>query len=110
MARDRGLPVARTILAWRRTGLAYAGGSALAARLLFDHFPVAALGIGVVGIALSLGAYLAAEVRHRRMLEELPHVGHPDGGALQIALMASAAATVVLGGALYLLLESVYVG
>jgi uncharacterized membrane protein YidH (DUF202 family) len=83
---DVGLQPERTLLAWRRTALAVAAGSAVVARLSMDtSWPLLALA-GIAGIALAATGYVVASVRYRRTHSAL-HSGAYRHDSRPIALI-----------------------
>jgi uncharacterized membrane protein YidH (DUF202 family) len=103
---DPGLQPERTLLAWRRTCLAFGGASALAARLLLDELRLAAIVVGVCGLVVSAAAYLAAEAHHRRSIERFAAGAEPVGDGLHNGLLVGAAAVVIVAGIGYLALRT----
>ena len=95
-----GLQPERTLLAWRRTALSLAAASVVAVRLTLGSYGPAAVVLGVGGLLLAAGAFLAADRRYR--------AGGPGGLADRPAAGAPAAlltVTTVLVG----LLAALYV-
>ena len=94
---DPGLQTERTLLAWRRTCLAFGVASIVAMRFTVETAGVLAVFAGVVGAGLSVAAYVAAAIGYRRANRALRRTGSLDHGAAPIALATAAA--LVLGAA-----------
>lgn len=103
---DPGLQTERTLLAWRRTCLAFGVASLVAMRFTVEAAGVLAVFAGVVGAGLSVAAYVAAAIGYRRANTALHSTGSLDHGAAPIALATAAA--LVLGAACagYLILSA----
>lgn len=106
MQRSLGLQPERSLLAWRRTCLAFGGASAVAARFLVDEFRAGALAIGLVGVAFSAGAYFAGDAHYHRRIEALSDRHRLVGGGVHIGLLACSAAILGVAGAAYLFLRA----
>ncbi len=103
---DPGLQPERTLLAWRRTCLAFGGASAVATRLLVGEFGAVALALGIFGVAVSVAAYVLAEARYQRMTRMLAGSSSWESGGAHIALLASAALATVLSCGAYLVVRA----
>ncbi|MFD2028129.1 DUF202 domain-containing protein [Promicromonospora aerolata] len=103
---DPGLQTERTLLAWRRTCLAFGVASLVAMRFTVEAAGVLAVFAGVIGSGLAVAAYVAAAVGYRRANTALHSTGSLDHGAAPIALATAAA--LVLGAACagYLILSA----
>lgn len=94
---DPGLQLERTLLAWRRTCLAFGAASAVAVRFTVEVAGPVAVLLGAVGVGLAVAAYLAAARRYRRGHRSLTEDGSlPTGGA---PLALAGACAIVLGAA-----------
>jgi hypothetical protein len=91
-----GLPVERTELAWRRTGLAVATASLVGARVLGPVLGAGALVLGVLGLVLGVLLLVAGTRRTRPG-------ARPGGGLLAVVVLASLA--VGLAGLVLLVLR-----
>ena len=99
---DAGLQAERTVLAWRRTALAFGLASAAATRVLATSEGRAVLGLGALGFALAVTTYLVADRRYRRVHESL-HAGRPlPAAGLSAATMTLAVAVLGCACAAYL--------
>lgn len=94
---DPGLQTERTLLAWRRTCLAFGVASLVAMRFTVEAAGVVAVFAGVIGAGLAVAAYVAAAVGYHRANTALHTTGELDHGAAPIALATAAA--LVLGTA-----------
>lgn len=103
---DPGLQPERTLLAWRRTCLAFAAGSLVAMRFAAETVGLFAVLIGIVGAGLSVAAYLAAMVGYRRANAALARDGTLAHSAWPMAL-ATAAALAVGGAGVALLITDI---
>ncbi|WP_275005335.1 DUF202 domain-containing protein [Promicromonospora iranensis] len=92
---DPGLQTERTLLAWRRTCLAFGVASLIAMRFTVETAGVLAVFAGVTGAGLAVAAYVAAAIGYRRANTALRTTGSLDHGAAPIALATAAA--LVLG-------------
>ena len=70
---DAGLQPERTLLAWRRTALAIAGGGAVGARVLSEQIGALAYLVGLAVVAVALAAYVLAHRAYRRAVLEMVH-------------------------------------
>ena len=68
---DTGRQAERTLLAWRRTTLALAVGSAIGIRFTIAQLGWLAITLGAAGIVLSLTAYLATGIHYRQVHHRL---------------------------------------
>lgn len=103
---DRGLQPERTLLAWRRTCLAFAAASLIAIRFTVDTAGVVGVVIGIIGASLAIAAYFAATHGYRRARTSLARDGILTHSAWPLALATGA--TLMLGAAcaVFLLLRS----
>lgn len=97
---DLGLAAERTRLAWRRTALGLAAGSAAAGRLLQDVAGPVAWGVAVAGL-VAAGAVLLAAGRRRGWLLATRRGDRPGGRLVTVcagavALLGACALVVVL--------------
>lgn len=102
---DPGLQPERTLLAWRRTCLAFAVGSLVAMRFSAEALGLFAVLIGVVGAGLSVAAYFAASIGYRRANATLAKDGTLAHSAWPMALAATAALAVGGAGAALLIAD-----
>ena len=65
-SRDPGLALERTVLAWRRTALAFAVGALVAPRVLTAAMGTWAVTVGLVGVAAATVLWVAAIRWHSR--------------------------------------------
>ncbi len=97
---DSGLQPERALLAWRRTTLSMAVGTAIAVRLSMPVIGPTSVLIGLLCLCFAAAAYSASWRRYRRihraLVSDVP-ANAPAGGA--IAFMALAA-LLLAGGAL----------
>ena len=99
---DAGLQPERTLLAWQRTCLALAVGVAVGARLSLPALGAASIVLGVTGIALVALAWWGATHRYRRAHHDLTGANPALGqGGSPMAALAVAAATLALGGLVF---------
>jgi uncharacterized membrane protein YidH (DUF202 family) len=100
---DPGLQPERTLLAWQRTALALAVGSVAGARLALPVLGAVAVGVGVLGAAAALSAYLAAGVRYRRSHHALVTGESLPGGAVPLLALTAAAVLIAVAALAYVL-------
>lgn len=101
---DPGLQTERTLLAWRRTCLAFGVASLVAMRFTVDIAGVLAVFAGLVGAGLAVAAYAAAAIGYRRANTALHSTGSLDHGAAPIALATAGALVLGVACAAYLVL------
>lgn len=101
---DPGLQTERTLLAWRRTCLAFGVASLVVMRFTVEAAGVVAVFAGVVGAGLAVAAYVAAAVGYRRANTALHTTGELNHGAAPIALATAAALVLGIACAGYLVL------
>jgi uncharacterized membrane protein YidH (DUF202 family) len=101
---DPGLQTERTLLAWRRTCLAFGVASLVAMRFTVDAAGVIAVFAGVIGAGLAVAAYVAAAIGYRRANTSLHATGELNHGAAPIALATAAALVLGLACTGYLVL------
>lgn len=91
-APDAGLQAERTVLAWRRTGLAMALAAVVAGRLAVPVFGVVALVLTGVGLLQAVAVAAAAGRRYGAMRQSLDAVGRarPHRPGVPIAALACA--------------------
>jgi uncharacterized membrane protein YidH (DUF202 family) len=92
---DPGLQPERTLLAWRRTCLAFAVASLFGMRFTLEALGPLALVAGVIGAGLAVMAYLLAATGYRRT-----HHALRDEGALRrggLPMLAATAGVLVIG-------------
>jgi uncharacterized membrane protein YidH (DUF202 family) len=92
---DSGLQPERTLLAWRRTCLAFAVGSLIAMRSTVEKVGVIAVVVGVLGAALAIAAYFAAAAGYKRATLALARSGFLCRDAWPLLLVTLA--TLLLG-------------
>ncbi|WP_419390788.1 DUF202 domain-containing protein [Demequina sp. SO4-13] len=91
---DEGLQAERTLLAWRRTALAFVVASLVGIRVMADAGAVVIV-IGLSGIALGATAYVVASVRYRTAHAQL--IAHGTTPRPGLALAAMSASVLMLG-------------
>lgn len=101
---DPGLQTERTLLAWRRTCLAFGVASLVAMRFTVEAAGVVAVFAGVIGAGLAVAAYVAAAIGYRRANTALHTTGELNHGAAPIALATAAALVLGVACAGYLVL------
>ncbi len=101
---DPGLQTERTLLAWRRTCLAFGVASLVVMRFTVEAAGVVAVFAGVVGAGLAVAAYVAAAVGYRRANTALHTTGELNHGAVPIALATASALVLGVACAGYLVL------
>ena len=101
---DPGLQTERTLLAWRRTCLAFGVASLVGMRFTVETAGVIAVFAGVIGAGLAVAAYVAAALGYRRANRALHDTGSLDHGAAPIALATAAALVLGIACAGYLVL------
>ena len=84
---DTGLQTERTLLAWRRTCLALALGSAVTIRLLTPELGPPAVVLGVGGVVVAASAYVLASHRYRRAHRSLTESAVLTSGGRSLALV-----------------------
>jgi uncharacterized membrane protein YidH (DUF202 family) len=101
---DPGLQTERTLLAWRRTCLAFGIASLVAMRFTVEAAGVVAVFAGIIGAGLAVGAYVAAAIGYRRANTSLHTTGELNHGAAPIALATAAALVLGVACAGYLVM------
>ena len=101
---DPGLQTERTLLAWRRTCLAFGVASLVAMRFTVEAVGVLAVYAGIVGAGLAITAYVAAAIGYRRANAALRRTGSLTHGAAPIALATAAALVLGVACAAYVVL------
>ncbi|WP_166785491.1 DUF202 domain-containing protein [Cryobacterium cryoconiti] len=100
---DPGLQPERTLLAWQRTVLALAVGAVVGMRLTAPAFGGAALVAGLIGLALSLAAYVGVRFRYRRAQAALQaRAALPASSAWPLAALAAGAVSLGVLALFYL--------
>lgn len=100
---DPGLQPERTYLAWQRTVLALAVGVAVGMRLTAPALGAVATVTGLIGLALTLAAYVGVRFRYRRAHAALQrHAALPASGAWPLAALAGGVVALGILGLLYL--------
>ncbi|PWH06327.1 DUF202 domain-containing protein [Brachybacterium endophyticum] len=92
---DKGLQPERTLLAWRRTCLAFGVASLVGMRFTVDALGLLAVFAGVIGGGLAVLAYVLAATGYRRAHESLRGRGvlSRDG----LPMLAGTASALVIG-------------
>lgn len=88
---DPGLQPERTLLAWRRTCLAFVVASAALGHLAARPLGIVAVVLWAIGIVFALAAFWTAETRYHSTHRSLHHSGRTGTDALPLALAAAAA-------------------
>ncbi|WP_156760631.1 DUF202 domain-containing protein [Microbacterium karelineae] len=99
---DPGLQPERTLLAWRRTCLAFALASLIGARFTIDALGVFAVVVGILGAGLAAAAYFAAAFGYQRAQRALHAHGGSGTTGMPIALATGAALLVGLACAAFI--------
>lgn len=102
---DEGLQPERTLLAWRRTALALAIACAVGLRLTVPDFGALAVVAGVLGVVLSLVAYVGATVRYRRAHRSLVDSSTLSTGGLTMTAVAATAVVLGIAAMIWLVLR-----
>lgn len=92
---DSGLQPERTLLAWRRTCLAFATANLIALRFTVELAGVVAVLVAIAGAGLAIIAYALATVGYRRVTAGLIRDGVLGRGGLPLMLATSS--TLLLG-------------
>lgn len=100
---DSGLQPERTLLAWRRTCLALAVASAVAARFAVETMGSAAALLGIAGVFTAAVGYIRTSVRYRRSHEGLVRDGQLPIDGVALALMTVTLLLVSVGAAVYVI-------
>lgn len=104
---DAGLQPERTLLSWRRTALAIAGGGAVGARVLADHMGPLAWWVGLAVVAVALSAYVLAHRAYRRAVTEMVSgSGLAPSPGVPAAALAAASAALGLAGLAYVVIDA----
>jgi uncharacterized membrane protein YidH (DUF202 family) len=104
---DKGLQPERTILAWRRTGLAIAVGGCFAARLMPEALGAWSLAVGLLVLVCAAATLVAAERRFRRMLADLRTTGALAASGPLVSAVAFASGLLSAGALAYVALLAV---
>ncbi|WP_241985841.1 MULTISPECIES: DUF202 domain-containing protein [Cryobacterium] len=100
---DPGLQPERTLLAWQRTVLALAVGAIVGMRLTAPAFGGVATVAGLIGLTLTLAAYVGVRFRYRRAHAALQaRAALPESGAWPLAALAAGAVSLGVLGLAYL--------
>jgi uncharacterized membrane protein YidH (DUF202 family) len=105
---DPGLQTERTLLAWRRTCLAFGVASLVAMRFTVEPAGVLAVFAGIVGAGLAVAAYVAAAIGYRRANTALRRTGSLDRGGAPMVLATAAALVLGAACAAYLILSALH--
>lgn len=100
---DPGLQPERTLLAWRRTCLALAVGSAIVVRFAGEAIGVFAAILGIAGVATAAAGYVRASMRYRRAHEGLTDSGQLPIDGLALALVTATLLLIATGAAAYVI-------
>lgn len=92
---DKGLQPERTLLAWRRTCLAFGVASLVGMRFTVEAMGILAVVAGVIGAGLAVLAYALAATGYRRAHHSLRGQGLLGRGGLP--MLAGTAAVLVIG-------------
>jgi uncharacterized membrane protein YidH (DUF202 family) len=92
---DKGLQPERTLLAWRRTCLAFGVASLVGMRFTVEAMGILAVVVGVIGAGLAVLAYALAATGYRRAHHSLRGEGILARGG--IPMLAGTAAVLVVG-------------
>jgi uncharacterized membrane protein YidH (DUF202 family) len=92
---DKGLQPERTLLAWRRTCLAFGVASLVGMRFTVEAMGILAVVVGVIGAGLAVLAYALAATGYRRAHHSLRGQGILARGG--IPMLAGTAAVLVIG-------------
>lgn len=92
---DKGLQPERTLLAWRRTCLAFGVASLAGMRFTVGAMGILAVVVGVIGAGLAVLAYALAATGYRRAHHSLRGQGILARGGLP--MLAGTAAVLVIG-------------
>ncbi|MCG7309787.1 DUF202 domain-containing protein [Brachybacterium sp. ACRRE] len=92
---DKGLQPERTLLAWRRTCLAFGVASLVGMRFTVGAMGILAVVVGVIGAGLAVLAYALAATGYRRAHHSLRGQGILARGGLP--MLAGTAAVLVIG-------------
>jgi uncharacterized membrane protein YidH (DUF202 family) len=92
---DKGLQPERTLLAWRRTCLAFGVASLVGMRFTVEAMGILAVVVGVIGAGLAVLAYALAATGYRRAHHSLRGEGILARGG--IPMLAGTAAVLVIG-------------
>lgn len=103
---DPGLQTERTLLAWRRTCLAFGAVSLVVMRFTVQDVGVLAVVAGIVGAGLSVAAYAAATLGYHRANAALRRTGTLDHGGTPVAFATAAALALGLACATYLVVRA----
>lgn len=101
---DAGLQVERTLLAWRRTCLAFAIASLVGIRFGFEVVGDVAVIVGALGIAVAVAAYGGAHTRYRQTVAALTSDGRANTGGSPLAGITAAAALIGMVSAAFVLI------
>lgn len=102
---DSGLQPERTLLAWRRTCLAFATANLIALRFTIELAGIVAVMVALAGTALALAAYAAAAVSYRRDTADLIREGRLARGALPLLLATGSTLLLGVAAGIFLALD-----